>query len=64
MQYLPHVIHVAKPVFNQFSVIFTIAIVWLYAYILTVSGAYNKAPMKTQVHCRVDRSGLIGGASW
>jgi hypothetical protein len=20
--------------------------------------------MKTQVHCRVDRSGLIGGASW
>ncbi|XP_066327123.1 nucleobase-ascorbate transporter 6-like [Miscanthus floridulus] len=63
-QYLPHAVHAAKPVFNQFSVIFTIAIVWLYAYILTVSGAYKNARTKTQVHCRVDRSGLIGGAPW
>ncbi|GJN40371.1 hypothetical protein PR202_gb29578 [Eleusine coracana subsp. coracana] len=63
-QYLPHAIHVAKPVFDRFSVLFTIAIVWLYAYILTVSGAYKNARTKTQVHCRVDRSGLISGASW
>ncbi|GJN40370.1 hypothetical protein PR202_gb29577 [Eleusine coracana subsp. coracana] len=63
-QYLPHAIHVAKPVFDRFSVLFTIAVVWLYAYILTVSGAYKNARPKTQVHCRVDRSGLISGASW
>ncbi|RLM62293.1 nucleobase-ascorbate transporter 6-like [Panicum miliaceum] len=63
-QYLPHAIHVAKPVFDRFSVIFTIAIVWLYAYILTVSGAYKNARTKTQMHCRVDRSGLISGAPW
>lgn len=64
VQYLPHVIHVAKPVFDRFAVIFTIAIVWLYAYILTASGAYKNARPKTQVHCRVDRSGIISGAPW
>jgi hypothetical protein len=64
VQYLPHAVHMVKPVFDRFSVIFTIAIVWLYAYILTVSGAYKNARTKTQVHCRVDRSGLISGASW
>ena len=64
VQYLPHAVHAAKPVFDRFSVIFTIAIVWLYAYILTVSGAYKNARTKTQVHCRVDRSGLVGGAPW
>ncbi|XP_021320069.1 nucleobase-ascorbate transporter 6 isoform X1 [Sorghum bicolor] len=63
-QYLPHAVNAAKPVFDRFSVIFTIAIVWLYAYILTVSGAYKNARTKTQVHCRVDRSGLISGAPW
>lgn len=64
VQYLPHAVHAAKPVFDRFSVIFTIAIVWLYAYILTVSGAYKSARTKTQLHCRVDRSGLVGGAPW
>jgi hypothetical protein len=64
VQYLPHAVHTAKPVFNMFSVIFTIAIVWLYAYIVTVSGAYKNVRTKTQVHCRVDRSGLVSGASW
>ncbi|CAD6341704.1 unnamed protein product [Miscanthus lutarioriparius] len=63
-QYLPHAALATKPVFDRFSVIFTIAIVWLYAYILTVSGAYKNARTKTQVHCRVDRSGLVGGAPW
>nr|CAB3486481.1 unnamed protein product [Digitaria exilis]CAB3503634.1 unnamed protein product [Digitaria exilis]CAB3503641.1 unnamed protein product [Digitaria exilis] len=63
-QYLPQVLHFGKKVFGQFSVLFTVAIVWLYAYILTISGAYKNSPSKTQVHCRVDRSGLISGAPW
>ncbi|KAL6846090.1 hypothetical protein ACP4OV_023538 [Aristida adscensionis] len=63
-QYLPQVLHFGKPVFGRFSVLFTVSIVWLYAYILTISGAYKNAPPKTQVHCRVDRSGLISGAPW
>ncbi|KAL6655939.1 hypothetical protein ACP70R_006765 [Stipagrostis hirtigluma subsp. patula] len=63
-QYLPQVARFGKPFFGRFSVLFTVPIVWLYAYILTISGAYKKAPPKTQVHCRVDRSGLISGAPW
>ncbi|URD92834.1 Permease family [Musa troglodytarum] len=63
-QYVPHAIHSERSVFDRFSVIFSITIVWLYAYLLTVGGAYRHAPPKTQLHCRTDRSGLVGGAPW
>ncbi|PWZ21593.1 Nucleobase-ascorbate transporter 6 [Zea mays] len=62
--YLPHAVHMLKSIFDRFAVLFTIPIVWLYAYLLTVGGAYRNAPPKTQFHCRTDRSGLIGGAPW
>uniref|UniRef100_A0A1D1XNV9 Nucleobase-ascorbate transporter 6 n=1 Tax=Anthurium amnicola TaxID=1678845 RepID=A0A1D1XNV9_9ARAE len=61
-QYLPHVFH--GHVFDRFAVIISVAIVWLYAYLLTVGGAYRHAAPKTQLHCRTDRSGLVGGAPW
>jgi hypothetical protein len=64
LQYLPHTVHMLKSIFDRFAVLFTIPIVWLYAYLLTVGGAYRNAPPKTQFHCRTDRSGLIGGAPW
>ncbi|CAD6225097.1 unnamed protein product [Miscanthus lutarioriparius] len=63
-QYLSQVLDFGKSVFSRFSVLFTVSIVWLYAYILTIGGAYKNSPPKTQVHCRVDRSGLISGAPW
>jgi len=63
-QYIPHAIHAKKPVFDRFAVIFSVAIVWFYAYLLTVGGAYKHAAPKTQLHCRTDRSGLVGGAPW
>nr|CAB3456966.1 unnamed protein product [Digitaria exilis] len=63
-QYLPQVLHFGKDIFGRFGVLFTIPIVWLYAYILTIGGAYKNSPPKTQVHCRVDRSGLMSGAPW
>ncbi|XAR72643.1 hypothetical protein NMG60_11019357 [Bertholletia excelsa] len=63
-QYMPHVFHKGKAVFLRFSVIFTVAIVWVYAYLLTVGGAYNGKPPKTQTSCRTDRSGLIDAAPW
>ncbi|KAK8954938.1 Nucleobase-ascorbate transporter 6 [Platanthera zijinensis] len=63
-QYLPHAIHAEKPVFDRFAVIFSVTIVWLYAYFLTIGGAYKHAPPKTQTHCRTDRSGLVGSAPW
>lgn len=64
VQYIPHAIHSRKPVFDRFAVIFSVAIVWLYAFILTVGGAYRNAPPKTRLHCRTDSSGLVGGAPW
>ncbi|KAK4800056.1 hypothetical protein SAY86_025421 [Trapa natans] len=47
-----------------FSIIFCVVIVWIYAHLLTVGGAYNNAPLKTQVSCRTDCSGLIDAAPW
>lgn len=63
-QYLAHLIRSGKHIFDRFAVLFTVAIVWIYAYILTVGGAYNGKPQKTQISCRTDRAGLIGAAPW
>ncbi|CAA2999888.1 nucleobase-ascorbate transporter 6 [Olea europaea subsp. europaea] len=63
-QYLAHIIRPGKHIFDRFAVIFSVVIVWIYAHLLTVGGAYdNKAP-KTQASCRTDRAGLISGAPW
>ena len=48
MQYMPHVLHPKKHVFNHYAIIFTIEIVWIYAHLLIVDGAYNNATPKTQ----------------
>lgn len=53
-----------RHIFDRFAVIFTVAIVWLYAYILTVGGAYKHAAQDTQNTCRTDRAGIISGAPW
>lgn len=64
MQYMPHIIHRGKPIFDRFAVIFSIVIVWIYAHLLTVGGAYDDASPKTQASCRTDRAGLINAAPW
>ncbi|GFZ07801.1 Xanthine/uracil permease family protein [Actinidia rufa] len=63
-QYLGHLIHRGKHVFERFAVIFSVVIVWIYAHLLTVGGAYDGKPPKTQASCRTDRAGLIDGAPW
>ncbi|XP_073003567.1 nucleobase-ascorbate transporter 6-like [Typha latifolia] len=63
-QYIPHATRLGRPLFERFAVIFSVAIVWLYAFFLTVGGAYRHAAPKTQLHCRTDRSGLVGAAPW
>ncbi|XP_038726198.1 nucleobase-ascorbate transporter 6-like [Tripterygium wilfordii] len=63
-QYLPHVLHSGRPFFDRFAVIFSVVIVWIYAHLLTVGGAYNDKPPKTQISCRTDRAGLIDAAPW
>ncbi|KAG6633083.1 hypothetical protein I3843_12G024100 [Carya illinoinensis] len=63
-QYMPHVLHSGRKYFARFAVIVSVVIVWIYAHLLTVGGAYNDAAPKTQVSCRTDRAGLIDGAPW
>ena len=64
LQYIPHVMKGEKPIVDRFAVIFSVAIVWIYAHLLTVGGAYKNAPLTTQNSCRTDRAGIIGGAPW
>ncbi|PHU15431.1 Nucleobase-ascorbate transporter 8 [Capsicum chinense] len=63
-QYLARIIRPGKNIFDRFAVLFTVIIVWIYAHLLTVGGAYNGKPPKTQASCRTDRAGLIDGAPW
>ncbi|XP_048593511.1 nucleobase-ascorbate transporter 4 isoform X1 [Brassica napus] len=63
-QYLPHLFKCKRSICEQFAVLFTVAIVWAYAEILTAAGAYNKRPDSTQLSCRTDRSGLISASPW
>ncbi|XP_022891532.1 nucleobase-ascorbate transporter 6-like [Olea europaea var. sylvestris] len=63
-QYIPHLMKGGRNAFNRFAVLFSVTIVWIYAHLLTVGGAYNNAPPRTQLSCRTDRAGIIGGAPW
>ncbi|EPS57857.1 xanthine/uracil permease family protein, partial [Genlisea aurea] len=63
-QYLPSLLYRGKYIFNRFSVVITVVIVWIYAHLLTVGGVYDGKPLKTQLSCRTDRAGLIGAAPW
>ncbi|KAI4382586.1 hypothetical protein MLD38_008532 [Melastoma candidum] len=63
-QYIPNLIHGERPVFDRFAVIFSVIIVWIYAHLLTISGAYKNTGPNTQKSCRTDRAGIIGAAPW
>lgn len=62
MQYIPHLWKSSR--FDRYAILLSVALVWAYAAVLTGAGAYNNKSPNTQFSCRVDRSGLIGGASW
>lgn len=53
-----------KHIFDRFAVIFSVIIVWVYAHLLSVGGAYKHSPRTTQMSCRTDRAGSIGAAPW
>ncbi|KAF7127470.1 hypothetical protein RHSIM_Rhsim11G0152200 [Rhododendron simsii] len=66
-QYIPRWIEtkIGERFFYRYAVLLSIAIVWLFAALLTASGAYRNKSSSTQVSCRVDQSaGLISGAAW
>ncbi|XP_077233468.1 nucleobase-ascorbate transporter 7-like [Tasmannia lanceolata] len=63
-QFLPHYLRERRVIFERSAILFSVAIVWLYAYFLTIGGVYKNRPPTTQIHCRTDRSGLIAAAPW
>eukprot|EP00249_Psilotum_nudum_P002635 c15755_g1_i2 orf=462-2057(-) len=63
-QYLKNVKAGKVPIFERFSVLIATAVVWAYAHLLTVSGAYKHTSVLTASHCRTDRSGLVKAAPW
>ncbi|XP_077212262.1 nucleobase-ascorbate transporter 1-like isoform X2 [Tasmannia lanceolata] len=52
------------PVFERFSILLSITIIWTYSHLLTLGGAYGHVPNKTKNHCRTDRAHLISSAPW
>lgn len=54
----------AHHILEKFALLLCIAIVWAFAAILTVAGAYNTSKSMTQVSCRTDRSYLMSTAPW
>ncbi|KAL8121192.1 nucleobase-ascorbate transporter 6-like [Apium graveolens] len=63
-QYIPHLMSGEKHIFDRFAVIFSVIIVWIYAHLLTVGGAYKHSPRTPQMSCRTDRAGIIGASPW
>jgi nucleobase transporter 1/2 len=64
LQYLPRYVQSRRPICDRFAVLFTAAITWLFAEILTASTVYNEKSEITQLTCRTDRVGLINASPW
>ncbi|CAH9095886.1 unnamed protein product [Cuscuta epithymum] len=62
--YLGRLLNGGKDGCVRLAVVISVTIVWLYAYILTVSGAYSHRSLKTQNSCQTNRSGLVHAAPW
>ncbi|MBA0771606.1 hypothetical protein Gotri_007099 [Gossypium trilobum] len=63
-QYVPHFLKSRRGIFERFAILFSVAIIWAFAEILTAAGAYDNRAPQTQFSCRTDRSGLISAAPW
>eukprot|EP01018_Ginkgo_biloba_P003539 Gb_26069 [translate_table: standard] len=63
-QYLKHIQARHLPIFERFSLLICVTLVWAYAHLLTASGAYKHASDKAKGHCRTDRANLISSAPW
>ncbi|KAK3231480.1 hypothetical protein Dsin_003361 [Dipteronia sinensis] len=49
---------------ERFALLVCIGLVWAFAAILTVAGAYNNVPERTKQSCRTDHSFLMTSAPW
>ena len=50
--------------FERYCILLAVPVIWAYAHLITVSGAYRRSPTLTQLHCRTDQSGLVESAPW
>ncbi|GER42133.1 xanthine/uracil permease family protein [Striga asiatica] len=62
--YIPHMLSSKRPIYDRYAVLLSVGIVWAYAALLTVAGAYRYRSLNTQLSCRVDSSGLVRVSSW
>ncbi|XWS74508.1 hypothetical protein CRYUN_Cryun01aG0003900 [Craigia yunnanensis] len=63
-QYLKRIHSRAHLILERFALLFCIGIIWAFAAILTVAGAYNNVKTATKQSCRTDQSFLISSAPW
>ncbi|KAF9687598.1 hypothetical protein SADUNF_Sadunf02G0110000 [Salix dunnii] len=63
-QYLKYLHPRAHPVLERFGLLVCVGIIWAFAAILTVAGAYNNVKQQTKQSCRADRSYFISSAAW
>lgn len=63
-QYLQHLHSVAGPLLERFALLVCVGIIWSFAAILTVAGAYNNVRETTKLSCRTDHSFLMSSAPW
>ncbi|CAM8923965.1 hypothetical protein QQ045_021350 [Rhodiola kirilowii] len=63
-QYVSHGWESRRAIFNRFAVLLSVIIIWIYAEVLTASGAYKNKSIQTQLSCRTDRSGLLSATPW
>ncbi|KAJ6400122.1 hypothetical protein OIU84_015723 [Salix udensis] len=63
-QYSKNLHSSARPVLERFGLLFCGGIIWAFAAILTVAGAYNNVGFRTKQSCRTDRSYLISSSPW
>ncbi|KAA8537698.1 hypothetical protein F0562_027312 [Nyssa sinensis] len=63
-QYLKRIHPITDLILERYALLFCIGIVWAFAAILTVAGAYNNVRQQTKLSCRTDRSFLMSSAPW
>lgn len=63
-QFLQHIHSVARPMLERYALLVCVGVIWAFAAILTVAGAYNNVRERTKSSCRTDRSYLMSSAPW
>ncbi|KAF8022927.1 hypothetical protein BT93_F0442 [Corymbia citriodora subsp. variegata] len=63
-EYLKRILPVGHVKLERYALLLCIGIIWAFAAIITVSGAYNNVKEQTKTSCRVDYSHLLSSAPW